>query len=253
MSSTVALAQPAEEEACLADHRRTQELQLENKLLAADAAAVACAQPKCPAEVRTMCTDFITRIRASQPTVVFEIRGASGKVYPTGSVIVDGAPSRSLDGTAIAVDPGKHTIGFEAPGLPRGSTMILVNQGEKDKKVTLEIADAGGGPTFSPWAHVLGAFGLASLTAFGALGIATTVQADALEGDCGKRCTDERPDDVDRVTRQAIAADVCLAGGLTLLAAAALTMGLTWSGGTTPEANASLRVGPAGALLDVTF
>lgn len=253
MSSTSAVAQTADEDACLADHRRTQELQLENKLLAADAAAVACAQPKCPTEVRTMCADFITRIRASQPTVVFEIRGTSGKVYASGSVSVDGTPPRTLDGSAIAVDPGKHAVDFETPGLPKGSTTILVNQGEKDKKVMLEVADASSAPTFSPWAHVLGAFGLASLTAFGALGVVTTLQAGSLEDDCGKRCTAERPEDVDAVTRQAIAADVCLAGGLTLLAAAALTMGLTWSTGTSPEARASLRAGPGGAFFDVTF
>jgi hypothetical protein len=253
ISSSSALAQPAVEDACLADHRRTQELQLENKLIEADAAAVACAQPKCPAEVRTMCADFISRIRASQPTVVFEIRGTSGKVYASGTVTIDGAAGRSLDGSAIAVDPGKHTIEFETGGLPKGKTTILVNQGEKDKKVSLEVADAGGSPTFSPAAHVLGAFGLASLTAFGVLGIVTTLQADELEDDCGKRCTDERPDDVDAVTRQAIAADVCLAGGLTLLVAAGLTMGLTWTVGTSSEATASIRAAPGGAFLDVTF
>ncbi len=242
------------EAACLAAHRETQELELDKKLLAADAAAVSCARPQCPEEVRTMCADFLTRIRASQPTVVFELRGDSGTVFEKGSVTIDGeATPRVLDGAAIALDPGTHAIVYEAEGRPGGRLTILVNQGEKDRKIALGVAEVRGA-TFSPWAHVLGATGLAGLAAFAALGIASTVEADSLDAECGDRCAAERPDDVDAVLRQATAADVCLGVGAGFLVAAGLTMGLTWSSPAKPQAGSlSLDVGPLRLGLGVRF
>ena len=241
----------ASEAACLDDHKRTQELQLEKKLIDAETAAVSCARPQCPEEVRVMCTDFVTRIRASQPTVVFELRSASGDVLTEGAVAVDGAAPRPLDGVAITLDPGSHTVMFSSADGASGRATILVNQGEKDKKVVLAFAAAAdAGPTFSPVAHVFYT-GVASLAAFAGLGIATTLQADSLEDDCGNRCADERPGDVDALQRQAIAADVCLAAGVTLVAAAAITMGVTWTPAT--DGRVAVRARPGGASLIIAF
>ena len=253
--SALAEAPAPSEAACLAAHRETQELQLDKKLLAAEAAAVTCARPQCPEEVRTMCTDFLVRIRASQPTVVFELRGDGGSVFEKGSLTIDDdTTSRSLDGAAIPLDPGEHSIVYAAEGQPASRLTILVRQGEKDRKIALPVAEPGGA-SFSPWAHVLGAAGVSSLLAFAGLGIATSLQADDLEAECGHRCEAERPEDVDAVVAQALAADVCLGVGLGLLAAAGLTMDLTWS----PAKSAAqtraftLEVGPARVGLGLRF
>lgn len=200
-----------------------------------------------------MCTDFLVRIRASQPTVVFELRGDSGTVFEKGSFTIDeDATPRSIDGAAIPLDPGEHSISYAAEGQAASRLSILVKQGEKDRKISLPVAEAGG-PTFSPWAHVLGATGLAGIVTFAALGITTTIQADDLEAECGDRCARERPDDVDAIVRQALAADICLGVGAGLLVAAGLTMGLTWSPAKRQASALSIVIAPARVGLDLRF
>lgn len=235
----------ADEAACLASHRQTQELELESKLVAAEAEAVRCSQASCPEEVRTMCAGFVARIRASQPTVVVVVRGPGDSDLRPDEISIDGRPEpRALGGAAVVVDPGEHKAEARLGSGPPVSATFVAKQGEKDRKIVLLIADDAAGPRFSPWAHVLGGLGAATLVAFGGVAVATKVQADSLDRECGDRCARERPDDVDAVVRQAVAADVCLGVGLGLVAAAGLTMGLTWeSGGAGTEAKVTLLPG----------
>lgn len=246
------------EDACLAAHKKTQELELDKKLVEAEEQAVSCSQAACPEQVREMCVDFLGRIRSSKPTAVLVVRGTSGKTYSDAKVSIDGQPlAGKLDGVAMGMDPGSHAIDFEVDGLPKGSLSVTVREGEKDREIALEVEDGGTRPKFSPWAHLFGGLGVASLAAFAAVGSVALVRAGNLDDECGHRCSKEKPDDVDSVVRMATAADVCLGAGLTLVAAAGLTMGLTWrpsrpqAAATAPRA--TFAASPRGLTFDLRF
>ena len=255
--SAPAWADASAEQRCLASHKKTQELELDKKLVDAEEQAVSCSQSACPVEVREMCVDFLRRIRASQPTAVLVVRGTSGKTFPEARVEIDGKPGRArLDGSAVPLDPGSHQVKYEVDGHEGQVTTFILHEGEKDREIALSVDDRGKGPRFSPWAHVFGSIGVASLAAFAAVGTVALVRANALDDDCGRRCSVERPGDVDSVVREAIAADVCLGAGLTFVAAAGLTMGLSWSKAPAAGATATrttVVVSPRGLGLDVRF
>src|SRR5262249_57538548 len=103
-------------------------------------------------------------------------------------------PTESLDGKAVAVDPGGHTLRFIAAGSAPVELTIVVREAEKNRRIMVTLNRGGTGarrmePQSRPvpvGAYVLGAVGLASLAGFAIL----AVHGQGVFNDCtGNRCS----------------------------------------------------------------
>jgi hypothetical protein len=131
------------------------------------------------------------------------------------AVRLDGAPLvASLDGRAIAVEPGTHSIRFETAGKPPVEKSFVFREGEKDRRISVTLsagaaaaAAAGpaaptaappapnGGPAATPsprraWngrktlAVVSGVVGLAGIGVGSAFGVATISDWSSSKTEC---------------------------------------------------------------------
>lgn len=178
-------------ETCASSAEAGQRLEREGRLVEARASLVACADPRCPREVASLCDRLLTEVDAAMPTVILGARDPQGHDLVAVSVLADGVPlADSLDGRARSIDPGPHTLRFVAVGGTVETTLdVVIRQGEKNRLVSVVM---GAGPTASAEADepraarhapvlgwVLGGVGLAALATFGVLAVHGQTQYDA--------------------------------------------------------------------------
>ncbi len=127
----------ADDEACLAASENEVGLRKAGKLQDAMKQLAICGAPSCPQEVRDECSRRILRLNADMPTIVLGATDGAGNDLSAVTVTVDGAPLvTAINGRAVAIDPGNHTLRFEAPGLPPVDRTVMVREGEKDRHVS---------------------------------------------------------------------------------------------------------------------
>jgi hypothetical protein len=91
-----------------------------------------CVAATCPELIRNDCNELSRAIQTAMPTVRFDARDKVGASVTNVRVTMDGKViAESLDGTPLAVDPGKHSFIFESPGLPRTTKTIVLKAGEQ--------------------------------------------------------------------------------------------------------------------------
>jgi hypothetical protein len=215
-----------------------------------------CAEPDCPAATKKDCTTWLAEVEASLPTVVVKAVDAAGHDLTEVKVFLDEQPFLDrLDGKAVAVDPGQHVFGFERPGAKRIERVIVISQGEKNRRLEIRWAedpvadepepepDRGDRPIVSPGTWVLGGIGLAGVTVFAVVGgLALADKSDA-EDTCAPRCSDSV---VDGIRAKLIVADVSLAVGVASLGAAVILGFLSYDpGGDAPPEQAAWSLGAA--------
>jgi hypothetical protein len=133
----------ADEAACIAASENEVALRKAGKLQAALKELALCAQPACSSEIRTECTKRIADVRAAEPSVVLAVTDESGNDLGAVTVGLDGAVlTTSLDGRSTMLDPGPHTLRFEASGMQTVEKQIIVREGEKDRKVSVVLKSA---------------------------------------------------------------------------------------------------------------
>jgi hypothetical protein len=99
-----------------------------------------CGDPHCPRIVRDDCTKRLDELEQAQPTLVFDVKDASGGDIGDAKVSVDGKRlTEKLDGTAVAVDPGEHAFTFEVEDQPPVSQTLVVKEGEKGRRVSVVL------------------------------------------------------------------------------------------------------------------
>jgi hypothetical protein len=224
--ASLTLASPARAEpanpknACLVSYEAAQRLRLQKKLEAAHAELLVCSRNECPAVLRRDCAGWLGEVEAALPSFVVAAK-ADGRDVADVRVLVDGeAVAASLDGTAIAVDPGRHELRFEREGSDPISQTLLIREGEKNRSVTVDFGSAAPPPrgerNMVPvyGLAALGAIGLGSFTYFGLRSHAKKADLESCKGHCPV-------DDVDAVKRDQLVADVSLGLGLVALGAAA--------------------------------
>jgi hypothetical protein len=129
---------------CVAANDAAQDLRMQHKLHAAREKLLLCAAQGCPGPVREDCAARLAELDKAMPTVVFEVLDAAGNDVSAVRVSVDGQRlADSLDGGAIALDPGEHRLAFDAEGRPAVDKTIVLREGEKDHRVRVVLADAG--------------------------------------------------------------------------------------------------------------
>jgi hypothetical protein len=124
------------------DARRAQKFSTAHELL------TRCIDPSCPAMVRDDCTRRLDDLERAQPTIVFDVRDASGHDVVALKVTVDGKPlAEKLVGSPLAVDPGEHTFTFTVPGGAPVTQTFVIKEGVKDRD---EIIVLGGSAPVAP-------------------------------------------------------------------------------------------------------
>ena len=265
-------AQAPTPEACFSAAEKAQPLMKQRKLATARRFLQVCASDECPRAVRSDCKGWLDDVTTAQPTVVFVAReerpdGASVAIDDV-RVSADGSAlgASRLDGTAVALDPGMHTLTFEHAGFDPVEQRVDVREGERDRQVDVVFRPAAGRPgavhdgAIGPaqrhdgeaprpvaWAPVPAlAYGLGA-GAVVALGLGVTLEAVGLSdrAHLESTCKMDRSCDPSAVnaarTRVAIG-DVALGAGALLLAGAAYVYFTR-----APERTSSalrLRIGP---------
>lgn len=203
---TVAASAPhvarADDAACIAASEAEATLQKQVKFHEALKQLALCADPSCPVDVKTECSERIVAINAAMPTLVLAAADESGNDLVAVTVTLDGAPlATTLDGRALAIDPGSHELRFEAAGKPPLDRSIVLRQGEKDRhlSVVLGVPKAAeplaspavrGEPSGSAWssnrtlALVSGGVGLVGLGVGAAFGLTAMSDWSTAKGDC---------------------------------------------------------------------
>jgi hypothetical protein len=125
---------------CAAAYEQTQALRDAGKLGEARKSALACTAQECPGFIVKECTQWLTQIDASTPTVVFEVQDASGAETGAVQVSLDGKPwLTALDGKAKPLDPGPHTLRYTIAGAEPRDQAVQIREGEKDRKLAISF------------------------------------------------------------------------------------------------------------------
>jgi hypothetical protein len=208
---------------CMASAAKGQELRDEGKLTEAKPFFQQCAEASCPAPIPGYCAEWLADLNKKMPTVVFRVTDENGKDVADANVEIDGKRTVGVDGRAIDVDPGKHTIKVARTGSKPFEDVIIVAQGEKDRVVIAKLASAalapavaastkkteepatgGGVPTASVVAWAVGGVALLS---FGGFALKAKSDYDDYESRCGNRCAESERD---TVATSVLIADVSL-------------------------------------------
>ncbi len=221
-------AEGAAKDECITAYEQTQSLRKDGKLLASKAQAQICARAECPAILSKDCTKWSAELEASIPTVVFDAHSPKYTELVDVRVKENGATvAERIDGKSVHIDPGQHTFVFEMEGAPPVEKVVVVKEGEKNRRVSAVLSPQGE-PAQTPRAAEgerpipLGVwiFGGASALAFvtsAVFAIDGLAKKSALD-DCKPHCS---PDDVDAMSARFTFADVALGAGVMAGAAAA--------------------------------
>jgi hypothetical protein len=260
---------------CLAASEASLQSSNEHRLRAERSQLLVCAAPSCPADVRKECLRRVDEVNTEIPTVIFQVKDATGNDLGGVSVRMDGELlSERLQGTALSLDPGEHSFVFEAPGIPALTRKLLIVQGEKDRREILVLA----GPTegtatrsgtsqpskpAAPAAAPLGAQRVLALVATGvgvaglAVGGAFGITAMTRKNDAESACPTARCDPAglakwnDAKSAGNLSTAFFIVGGVGLAAGAALWFTAKPAEPTSPTA--ALVLGPADIELRGTW
>ena len=137
-------------DACADASEKGQHLRAAGKLREARAELLACSRARCPAIIARDCDLLLGEVEASLPSVVIIAHDGKGGDLTDVRVMVDGRPFVDrLDGTSVAVDPGKHVFRYEHAGAAAVEQELLIHVGEKNRplQVTLGSPPSSASPT----------------------------------------------------------------------------------------------------------
>jgi hypothetical protein len=265
----LAFASPAlaaDKQACVDAHSDAQRLRKAGKLIDAQRALATCSASECPGAVAQDCTTWRDEVEGAIPSIVLAARDDSGRDIVDVRVSVDGVVvATHLDGRALPIDPGEHTIRCEADGrvveLP-----ITAHASEKARPIRIELPAAAKVTTPTPpppemhptptpdsprhplpvafW--LFGAIGVASLGVFSGLAIDGYSRESHLSSTCGvtHMCS---PNDVGGVANEYHAADVALGATIVFVAAATIIGIVHASSSPKAPVHAGVMFAPGGA------
>jgi hypothetical protein len=261
-------ASAQDRERCVAAFDEGQALHLKGELRAARASFLTCAADACPGLVRKDCAQSLSALDAELPTIVLGARDAKGNdVIPT-AVTVDGESVATLDGRALAEDPGQHVIRFEHPPDAPVVEHVVLRVGEHNRTILATFGPPPAPPPVprpvvaevprpasprpekhgpSGWAYVAAGFGVVGLGSFAAFGLSGWAYKQHLLDTCAPNCADS---DVGRVRLDYIVADTSLGVGLV---ASAIATYLFLSSSSSSSPGSGLSVTPSRQGVDVAW
>jgi hypothetical protein len=231
LSDAAAQAEPSEP-SCEAVEK-TEPLRAQGQYREARVQLLECVNAQCGGDVRRGCAATLQKLDAVTPSIVIRAEDEGGNDVT--DVAVSSGPDllvNSLDGMAIAVDPGEHVFTFQRPGEAPVTQKLTIARGEKfrpiDVKIgsrpTLALPDAASAQSDSGISSErlaggvsLIGVGVAGLAGFTWLGLKARSREEELN-DCKPNCSDGR---VNSVEKRYLLANVSLGVGVAALGAAA--------------------------------
>jgi hypothetical protein len=205
---------------CATDYEHAQRLRKAGQLVESRASLLACAQPSCPAFIRSDCTTWLAEVDATTPTVVIAAVGEDGRDLASAAVSIDGVSlPGATDGLGHALDPGLHVFRLMV-GSRAVDQNVVVRSGEKERRVELRLPPldgaAGAPPPIRPVpssVFALGGLAVLSIGTGSVLWATGTSAADRYNTDCGSAagCTSAARASV---LRQLVAGDVLWGVGI---------------------------------------
>ncbi|MBS2015541.1 MAG: hypothetical protein JST00_21825 [Deltaproteobacteria bacterium] len=228
------------------------------KLLEARELFRICSKATCPGVVKKDCTKWLGELEESVPSIVIAARDASSGADLTNvRVVVDGQEvATRTDGKAIPIDPGEHSLRFEAPNLPPKTETVVIRTGEKNRLFKVELGTApkpapppaaapiGPPPAKAPepasssppvLGYVLGGVGVLAIGGFAVLGATSKSDLDGLKTSCAPYCAQS---DLDSVKSRMLVADILLGTGAVALVVGAVLI-LTHGSGSAARVTAA--------------
>jgi hypothetical protein len=229
-----------DKQVCVAASEKGQQLRSSGKLVEAREQFNLCGRTECPKLIQQDCTQWMSEVLASLPSVVPGAKDKKGRDIVDARLSIDGkVVTETLDGKPIVLDPGVHSFVFEAKGAGAASAVkeqFVIKPGEKNRIVSVTIAtgDDGGaggaagaaaGTTEPPAdtsrssppiaAYVVGGLGIAALGAAGVMALLASSDARDLRSSCSPNC---KQSDVDAIqTRYTINGVTAGVGGALLI------------------------------------
>lgn len=226
-------------ETCINSHEQGQKLKKDGKLKAARAQLINCARDVCPGMLKKECSQMLSEVDESMPSIVVEAKGPDGQDLVEMKVSMDGEPLLTkLDGRAVNVDPGVHVLRFEIPKAKPREEKIVIREGQKNRKVFVDFSPpkpagsaapttSGGGDPGKPLPRpvpvltwVLGGVGLVALGTsafFEAQGLSKRSDLDS-KG-CKPACD---ATEVDSAKQSILIGDIAMGVGIASLGVAAI-------------------------------
>lgn len=259
LAAPSASAQTMTKDQCIDANTRAQHLRTDGRLAESRELLRKCADPACPAIIRSDCTKRIDELQTVQPTIAFDVRDASGAAMTAVKVTVDGKLlADKLDGTALPVDPGQHEFTFVAQGQPAVTRTLVVIEGVKARREVIVLGSAattapppppppvvtdrnpiaseapapvtagsGGMGTQKMLGLVAGGVGVAGLAVGGVFGMLTISEKNKQVDACGSPCSaashaEGSTDRSNALTDGTISTAAFVAGGALLVGGAVL-------------------------------
>jgi hypothetical protein len=265
-------ARADDKQICVAASEKGQQLRSSGKLVDAREQFNLCGRTECPKLIQQDCTQWMSEVLASLPSVVPGAKDRKGRDIVDARLTIDGkVATETLDGKPIVVDPGVHTFVFETKGAgaaPPVKEQVVVKPGEKNRIVSVTIAtgDDGAAPVAalaperpadgsksSPpiAAYVVGGLGIVALGAAGVMGLLANSDAHDLRSTCAPNC---KQSDVDAIqTRYTIGGVTAGVGGALLVTGIVLFFvhgsGSSQTGSSAPALGLQPLAGGSAALL----
>jgi hypothetical protein len=128
-------ASQSEKAACIAAAEHGQKMRKEGKLPDAQKDFVMCARPECPSVVKADCAQWRDEVERVVPSIVVEAKDTQGRDLVDVKVYVDGQlVAEKLDGKAIPLPTGEHTLRMEYGTEPHDERKILLREGERERR-----------------------------------------------------------------------------------------------------------------------
>jgi hypothetical protein len=186
---------------CVSASDEGQALRIDGRLLRARDRFLVCADPSCPALVRTACTQWAGELEQLIPSIVLTVREPDGHDAVGVTASSDGTPLPEAGaGRAIPIDPGQHTLRVSVPDGRVVERVLVAKEGEQRRRIEVLLpeplhalhakTEPPAAPASSvPWAAwgttVVAA---AAWTSFGIFAISGHSQYQHLRDTCGTSC-----------------------------------------------------------------
>lgn len=122
---------------------RSEALRSENHYRKAREALLECVNAQCGGDVRRRCATTLQKLDAVTPSIVVRAEDPAGNDVTDVSVSLDEERLLgSLDGMAIAVDPGEHRFVFTRAGQTPVIQTLTIEQGQKFRAIDVVIGSA---------------------------------------------------------------------------------------------------------------
>jgi len=215
-----------------------------------------CVNAQCGGDVRRRCAATLQKLDANTPSIVVRAEDAQGNDVLDVSVSLGEEPLvSSLDGMAIAIDPGEHHFVFTRPGYAPVLEVIKISEGQKFRAIDVVIgsepalaskpaeaepvaSDAGATERAIASATLIGV-GAVGVASYAWLGLSARSGEDEL-GECAPNCSRGK---VDSVETRYLLANVSIGVGVLALGAATWLLLSGPSGDEVAEPNGGLAIG----------